>query len=372
MSPQIKPRRRLLVTSIGSLVGQNILDGLAHQRSAFVIVGLNSQPDAASNFLCDRTYTTPLTHSEDFGSRFDAIVAHETPDLIIPGRDDDVVFLAQWASKRSAVTPLVMVGSPGMASMLRDKWLTCQFAKKHGLPFVKTLCAQDGFEAVRALTDAHGWPLVAKPRTGNASRGVVLVGNATELAVAFAWPGYCFQPWLGTSPDLSSIRKSLQCGLPLDWSLPGIEKTSLDGCIAPNGDLIGLFCTHHSHIKMGRSERVQVLDTPQAQSILQNYAQALRADGWRGPFNIQLGTTPDGHLLAFEINGRFTGSSATLRYLGLDFVQAAMAAFVGPLDSNPETTLPVQRVDKRLRDWPMPDLAMNELNQAGMWTRNTE
>jgi carbamoyl-phosphate synthase large subunit len=204
-------RRRLLVTSVGSLIGQNILDGLAQVRDDYFVVGLNSQADAVSNFLCDRVYlSATLEEVDGFSNCFENVVAREAPDLIIPGRDDDMVFLACWAAETSDFFGKAMVGNVAIAEILRDKWLTRQFAKRHGLAFVETLRDLDGMEAVRTLAEQQGWPLVAKPRSGNGSRGVVLVGSDAELIVAFAWPGYCFQPWLGTRPDLVSIRGMMQ------------------------------------------------------------------------------------------------------------------------------------------------------------------
>ena len=360
---------RLLITSVGSLVGHNVLEGLVGLREHFFVVGLNSQADAASNFLCDRVHLgPPLEAGADFERCFDALVDREAPDLIIPGRDDDVVFLAQWAEQRAALRAPVMVGSAAMATLMRDKWLSAQFARAHGLPFAPTLCAEDGRAAVDGLAARQGWPLIAKPRTGNASRGVVLVGGPGELDVAFGWPGYCFQAWLGLRPDVGAIRRSLQGGLPLDWSLPGIEKASLDGCIGPDGRLLAPFATLHSELRMGRTERVQRIVCPTLDDILRRYAQVLGAQGWRGPFNIQLGRTDAGEWLAFELNGRFTGSAATLSALGLEFVPEAIAAFVGALPAHAILT-PVTRVDKRLRNWPMPAECIDQLLKTGVWER---
>lgn len=373
MYARIRPRIRLLVTSVGSLVGQNVLDGLAPWRDDYHVIGLNSQADAVSNFLCDRTYlSAPLAQNSNFEQRLDEIVSLEAPDLIVPGRDDDVVFLATWAGKRANGRANAMVGSAEMAGVLRDKLLTSGFAKRHGLPFAQTLCVQDGFAAVLSLGERHGWPLIAKPRTGNASLGVVLVSNPEELAVAFEWDGYCFQPWIGNNPDLAAIRNCLKGGLPLGWSLPGINYLGLHGCINPDGALSQLFCTRHTESRLGRSERVCTLHSQSAHGIAQSYANALATDGWRGPFNIQLGETPVGDLLAFEINGRFTGSSSTLGALGMHFVPLAIASFLGKAFLTANLPAVVCRVDKRLRDWPMSASAMDTLTRRGVWTLHQE
>lgn len=355
-------RLHILITSVGSLVGQNIIEGLDRQR--YRITGINSEVDAVSNFLCDRIYLTPpLDDTAAFSRRFEQIVEQEQPDVIIPGRDDDIVFLAQRDSSK------VMAGPAALATILRDKWLSHRFAQRHGLPFVETVCAEDGASALLDLRERHGWPIVAKPRNGCASRGVVLAGDASQLAVAAGWPGYCFQPWLGDAPALDALRETMRGGVPLGWSLPQSDKTSMDGWITPAGEIGGLFCTLHEQVVLGRSERVRRLDSPRASAILLAYAHALQKEGWRGPFNIQLGHDCHGELQAFEINGRFTGSAATLHELGLDFVQGAIAAFTGTTMPAPLATA-VLRVDKRLRNWPVPDAAPELLARVGVWSRD--
>lgn len=368
MSESRRPLR-LLITSVGSLVGQNLLEGLAGRRALCDIVGLNSQPDAVSNFLCDRVYRVPeLGDAEAFEARFGALMAQEAPDLVLPGRDDDVVFLAAWGAHHGDLAERLMVGSERSARRLRDKRLTADLAAAHGLPFAPTLSLEDGWPAVRALQAAWGWPLVAKPRLGNASRGVMLVCDGQQLETVLGWPDYCVQPWLGEPVDVAAFRRLLQGGVPLDWSLPGIEKLSLDGCVLPSGELVALFATQHAQVRLGRSEQVRrlPLEAPLL-GLLQDFGQALAREGWRGPFNVQMGRLPDGRLLAFEINGRFTGSAATLALLGLDYIGACVAAFV----SRPEFELPspaaVSRVDKRLTNWPLPEQAVQTLAQQGRW-----
>lgn len=361
---------RLLVTSVGSLVGQNLLEGLASRRDRCIVAGVNSEADAVSNFLCDRVHLVPgLQQGADFEARFTALVDEERPDLILPGRDDDTVFLADWAERRG--DRRCMVGSAASAQILRDKRATAEAAAHHGLPFAPTLCAEDGLDAVLGLAATWGWPLVAKPRRGNGSRGVVLVTAEDELRAALAWPDYCFQPWLGARPELQAWTQMRQGGIPLDWSLPRIEKVSLDGCVAPGGHLVAPFATRHTEVRLGRSERVEALPLDaQLCGLLNAYAAALAALGWRGPFNVQMGQSPgDGRLLAFEVNGRFTGSAATLALLGLDYIGQCLEAFLGRGTLRVATPNAARRVDKRLGNWALDLDAVQTLQRAEVWQR---
>lgn len=364
-------RVRLMITSVGSLVGQNILEGLSDRRDLCDVVGLNSQAQAVSNFLCDRVYLMPdLQRQDEFASVFQQVLAKESPHLVLPGRDDDVVFLAEWGARHPQDAARLMVGDASCALRLRDKRQTWTLAEQHALPFAPTLTADDGIHAVRDLVQDWGWPLVAKPRRGNASRGVVVVGSWPELERVLGWPDYCLQPWLGRKPDLDAFERMREGGVPLDWSLPGIQKFSLDGCIGADGRLLAPFASLHAEVRLGRSEHVQALPLEgEVAALLQGYGKALAAEGWRGPFNVQLGRSRDDRLMAFEINGRFTGSAATLSWLGLDYLGECIAAFV----PSPELARPARShassVDKRLTNWALHRADVQCLQQTRFWSR---
>ena len=76
---------RLLIMSVGSLVGQNILDAIENRRNNIFVIGINSVAKNPRNFLCDRTYlTTQISNEEQFESEFIEILKKENPDLILP------------------------------------------------------------------------------------------------------------------------------------------------------------------------------------------------------------------------------------------------------------------------------------------------
>ena len=92
----------ILLISGGSLVGQSVLDALADRRSDVELVATNSVPTGISLFDFDAVYLTPETMAAPtaFERRFSEILALERPDLVIPCRDDDVAFLAEYKERR--------------------------------------------------------------------------------------------------------------------------------------------------------------------------------------------------------------------------------------------------------------------------------
>jgi len=79
---------KIAITSVGSLVGQNILDALQGRRAGIEVVGINSAADAAGIFRCDRAYLAPpAADAEQFRARLASILLEERPHLVLPGRD---------------------------------------------------------------------------------------------------------------------------------------------------------------------------------------------------------------------------------------------------------------------------------------------
>ncbi|MFZ3470507.1 ATP-grasp domain-containing protein [Streptomyces sp. 4.24] len=86
-------------------------------------------------------------------------------------------------------------------AVFRDKLTMCRTAAAAGLPVPAFAPAPDP-AAVTAFGEAHGWPVVVKPHRGTASRGVVRVDRAEDvaevpgLAAALAGEPYLVQSYV--------------------------------------------------------------------------------------------------------------------------------------------------------------------------------
>src|SRR5690606_33426337 len=107
----------------------------------------------------------------------------ERPDLIIPGRDDDVVLLAKLAATDPLFAGRVLAGTRPVCQILRNKLAVARFAQSLGLPFVETLSTGE-FQIdahARSFVAMHGWPLLIKPEEGQGSQEVWLIDNLERL-----------------------------------------------------------------------------------------------------------------------------------------------------------------------------------------------
>jgi carbamoylphosphate synthase large subunit len=320
---------RILLMSGGNQVGQNILDALADRRSGLTLVATNTVATDISLFACDAVYLTPETRGAPaaFERRFSEILALEKPDLVIPCRDDDVAFLADYREQRPELAKDFLCGNRFTAEATCDKWLSWQFSVDRGLPFAPTLATPIGAQA-ETFASEYGFPLVAKPRRGFASRGVYLVFNEAQLCRVATQDGYVIQKYLSDPSILEAhLRSTDQLGIPLFHSFEG-TKISLEILIAPNGSPAGNF-SFAITLSNDRTMRFERHESEEATALGEQCTRVFADAGWRGPMNIQCKLTSDRRLVIFEYNGRFNGGTAARRLMGYDEVGLAIKAFTG-------------------------------------------
>jgi biotin carboxylase len=320
---------RLLVLSVGTQVGQNVLATLARRRRELSLIATSSVSNEPAVFDWDTVYLVPATAAEPeaFEHRLLDIMARERVDLVVPCRDDDVVFLAALRDRRSDLAPRLLCGSADAADVIADKWLSAEFCTRNGLPFAPSIAKGSSHERAEFALQ-HGFPLVTKPRRGYASQDVYLISNDAQFERALAREDWIVQKYLGDPRSVAEYLEGIESrGVPLYHTFQGL-KHSIQALIAPDGTVAHVICTRNAS-RMRRSKRVEADHDPVSLDIGTRCAQTFASAGWRGPLNIQCQRDADGALLIHEFNGRFTGATVDRWLLGFDEVSAAIEIFTG-------------------------------------------
>ncbi len=366
-----RDKASLLLLSGGSLVGQNIVQGLAHRRSALRLVVTNSLGDEPSLADFDAVHLVPSTrsHPKEFAQTVEKLIDSEKPDLVIPCRDDDVLVIALLAQRRPDLASRLLCGSVDVARATLDKWLSVQFSQTHGLPFVPTWVPNET-ASIEEFIIEQGFPLLIKPRLGFASRGVRIVLNRQQLESAIDDNSVLVQRYLGDTGLLQDYLANMEAhGIPLFHSLEEV-KHSLQGMIGPNGEIVGVYTTLH---RMAQGISLDIIQDTSEDSVelCQQCVGVFAKAGWRGPINIQCQRAPDGRLYIYEYNGRFTGATAARVLLGYDEIAMALSRFAGILvDPMPPTGTP--RVVKQPVSRNTPKVLTSALEDSGMWAADAD
>jgi carbamoyl-phosphate synthase large subunit len=319
----------LLLLSGASLVGQNVLEALGADRRRFRLVATTSVADAAPLQEFDEVHLVPETRVDPDGLArvVEGLIESTQPCLVIPCRDDDVVFLARLGERRPELARRLLAGAPDTAEILLDKWRSWTFSRDHGLPFAPSL-RRDDADGLDAFVAAHGFPLVVKPRYGFASRGVSLVLDRAQLDAAPRTGDLLVQRYLGDPATLEATVAGVRArGWPLFFSFED-TKCSIQALLGPDGRVVDVCGTLHV-MRQGASVAVSRDDRDDIRALGLRCARAFAAAGWRGPLNIQCQRTPEGALGIYEFNGRFTGATAARALLGFDEIGAMLRHFAG-------------------------------------------
>jgi len=312
---------RLLVTSVGSLVGHAVLASLAGLRDRVRVIGTNSVAGATGSTACDRVHLVPPTADTD--AYLDAharIVATERPDLILPTRDAELTVLPRLL-ERFRDPPVYLGSAPAAAAVTTDKRQTWRFAVDAGLPFARTAVAPD---EVRALARQCGYPLLAKPWTGFASRGVFVVRDDDERERVLALGTHLFQEYLEPDQARSSRPALPLCDVRPERNTVAVVNAGPDGRVRAR-----LACG--GAVVAGRLAARHRLDDTGVVAVAEVWAAALAPLGYAGPLNVQGRYDPAGRFLPFELNARLAGGARARALLGFDDLAILLDAYGFPI-----------------------------------------
>ncbi len=355
-------------------MGQNILDLLEERRKFVTVIGLNSIPESQRIYRCDKAYLVPETANQpEFREAFTKIMDEEDPDVVLAGRDEDVVFLAQYRIDNQHITSLIPVGEPHLAEMMFDKYESSVFARKNNLPFADTCFYQNKNDRpkLEAFLSEHGFPVIVKPRKGFASINVLVVTEQIQVDVLLAdGNDILFQEYLSPPSNLDQYTKQFRKGLPFFFQIPVHDHMVSQVVISQRGKILDFISTMQTLI-MGRTEFARVYEDDELDSLIQLYARTIAAQGWWGFLNIQSRPDRHGRWKVFELNPRLTGASSARLNLGLDelgsLLNSAKPEWQFPVSSSKKS--PSKSIYKYISDHTVDENDVEQFRRNGIWIK---
>lgn len=350
---------KILITSVGSLVGQNLLDLLETRRDLVEIIGLNSVSTNPRNFRCDKVYFVNETGKPQYAAQFEEIIDKEKPDFIFPGRDEDCIFLADIRNRMpEKFANTILMGTPEIARMMMDKHASWVFCQENDISFADSFLYTDQADqaALNQFVQNKGFPLVVKPRKGFGSNGVLFLFHMEQLNEIIKSGDVLFQEYLGDSADILKYQDYFKYGIPLFFQVPEENQFAAQTILSRDGTLSDIFISKNTMVQ-GRAELIQRIQNNEIETIVKKVSKKLYQNGWFGLINVQLKQDKSGKWKIFEFNPRFTGTSSARLLLGFDEFGLLLRQLA------PECNFPVLCIPDRENDFIFKYLTDNVLRK---------
>lgn len=286
---------------VGGNVSQGILKSLALSDLRLRVVGACIDARSAGLYLTETAYVSPPAADPRFIDWLFEVCAAERVDAVLSGVEPVLDAIGPEAKRLHDETgAFAVVSGPEALAMGADKLATVRWLAARGLNAPRSADAGDP-AAVDELVADVGLPLIAKPRRGKGSAGVLEVADGDDLAYVARRGGYLVQETLGTDEDEYTVATFSD----RDGRVRGV--TALRRGLAA-----------------GTTAWAEAGEFPEVAAEAERIAAELRP---LGPLNVQL-RLHDGRPTAFELNVRFSGTAPIRARLGFNDVDAALRHFV--------------------------------------------
>ncbi|CAN5354892.1 hypothetical protein BH24PSE2_BH24PSE2_03020 [soil metagenome] len=310
---------RVLVTCVGSGVGQSVVDSLKHRKEAYYLIGSDQNRICYPVPDCDDFVSLPPIDDAGYLHSLLRICVERRIDAVIPGHDLELSPFARNRHRFEAAGVKLIVGDAPLVELLRDK-----------LAWSRALCERTQCvvaswsvgESRRRQGAGLTFPAVAKPSGGSASSGVKILHRIADLEGVP--DDYVVQPFLfpaDDDPDGAAVRMAVAAG-----RVAQLSEISVQLVYASDGELLGRFASRN-RLKAGIPIEILPLDSLAVRSAVDEVIAALSVYEPRGPVNLQGRITGQG-LQFFEMNPRFTGITGNRAQFGFNEVSALVDNFV--------------------------------------------
>lgn len=298
----MKKALSVLVTGVGGNIGQGIVKALRMTGRTVKVVGTDMEPLSVGLQRCDRGYVVAPAAKTEFIPQLTQIARKEKCDLIIPGSDTELPYLADGKLLLEENSQaVVLIAAAKHVHALHDKWLTYLLCKTAGVAHPETVLASNK-KALARFLQKSGYPVLVKPRIGYGSRGVYVIHNRKEMDVF-----------------LSRVSNPV-----VQQSIGDADQEYTAACfVTPEHKKFGPIIFHRV-ISAGATYKAQVIRNP---AMEKQILQIMDRLGVIGPCNIQYRLVRN-KPVPFEFNLRYSGTTPMRAALGFNDVEMGIQSFL--------------------------------------------
>lgn len=175
-----KSGHSVMVTAVGSLIGQGIVRSLRSSGESIHVVGIDRAFNHYGAGIVDVFRAKPC-REEDPGylEWLRHLIESEQVDLVLPGIEEDLFFFHDQVEVMRGWPTRLVLNSTEAIEAGRDKWRMHQNLLAGGVEAIPTVLAPDLVDCASQLGDG---PYLVKARRGSGSRGQAIIDSEEEWA----------------------------------------------------------------------------------------------------------------------------------------------------------------------------------------------
>lgn len=296
---------KVLVLGAGSNVSQGIIKSLRMIKRSIKIFGACISEYSKGIYLCDEGYICPRADDEQFISWVVEFCNNHKIDIIFTGVEENVLELARNIDVLKQKTKSIFISSSYEQLLLgQDKFFTCEFLKNAGCNFPKYQLYK-GMDSVREFARRVGYPIIAKPRNGKSANGIVIIKNENDINNCSGLDDYVLEEYVGSNNEEYTV-----------------------GCYRTRNDELKMIIMKRL-LHNGTTVWAKVVEDNMIYDECRKICESFNPIG---PLNIQLRKNDDGQPICFEMNVRFSGTTAMRNHMKFRDVEAMIDEYLFDLN----------------------------------------
>ncbi|MGO8762367.1 MAG: ATP-grasp domain-containing protein [Desulfobaccales bacterium] len=169
---------KVLVTGVGGVIGYGIVNAIKMAKLPVEVIGAEADKEAVGFCFVNDRVVIPRANEPGYTEFLVKYITRHGVNLVIPGVDHD---LHRMVADRSAFQGngfMTILPDEQVYKITEDKWNTHLFLKSHGIPVIPTFCLE---EDEKLILSKLNFPMIAKPRSSSAGKGLVEVENKDDF-----------------------------------------------------------------------------------------------------------------------------------------------------------------------------------------------
>lgn len=293
---------KTLVLGAGGNVSQGIIKAIRETKLPIEIIGACISEYSKGLYMCDEAYISPYANDPKFISWVIDFCNEHDIDIIFTGVEENIIELAKNEELIRNNTKTIFISSSYEQLLVgQDKFLTCEFLKNSGCNFPKYKL-WDGISTAIEFAETTGYPIIAKPRNGKSAKGLHLFKTRTDIEEFRNLQNYVLEECVGNDNSEYTVGCYVDKHGVLQELFPMRRKLY-------NGTTVWAQTEHNDH-------------------IIRECTRICEAFKPKGPLNIQLRIDKSGIPVCFEMNVRFSGTTAIRSHFGFQDVKAMILEYL--------------------------------------------